>query len=277
MNAFFDLNRWFLYMNKHWNENKRKYLLSLGALTALGAIWFTFIMVVNRRNPLAIEMQVATYYVGLIVTGCLFASQAFADLADGPKAIHFFLLPVSVFEKLLTAIVLGLVLYFIGYTLIFYGVDVIMVKIANGILENKARHDAGFVHIEQKVANVLVAPASAGMGNFYIYFIMAYVAAHAVFLLGSVYFIKYNFIKTAVALLAIFITLAVYNDKIIGAFMPHGEFYEPFSIYRIYQNGTSVAVQLPKWLGNSLFYIMEYALAPLFWVITYIRLKEKEV
>src|SRR5438552_2097386 len=116
MNSVFDFNRWLLYIGKHWNENKKKYLLSLGAIAGLLVLWFSFIILVNMNSPLKPDMQVITYYVGLILTGCLYASLMFSDLNEGATAIHFLLIPVSAFEKLLCALLFSVVLFFISYT-----------------------------------------------------------------------------------------------------------------------------------------------------------------
>jgi hypothetical protein len=131
MNASFNLNRWLLYITKHWNENKRRYLLSLGALAGLLVLWFSFLMIVNPENAVNVTIQFITYYVGMFLTGCLFASLIFNDLSDAPKAIQFLLVPVSHLEKLLTALLFGVILFFICYTAIYYLIDIPMVKLWN--------------------------------------------------------------------------------------------------------------------------------------------------
>src|SRR5690349_10892530 len=141
MNPVFDFNRWSLYISKHWNENKKRYLLSLGAIAGLLVLWYCFLILVPKENPIGDNIQVVTYYVGLFLTGCLYASLLFADLSEGPKAIHFLLLPASVFEKLLSAILYGVILFFICYTVIYYVVDFSMVKISNSIVESDAQHN----------------------------------------------------------------------------------------------------------------------------------------
>src|SRR5688572_19862276 len=198
MNSYFDLNRWFLYINKHWNENKKKYLMSLGAIGGLLILWFSFLMIVNKRHPMQVDMQTAAYYVGLFITGCLFASLLFSDLSDGPRGISYLLLPASLLEKLLTAILFGVVLYFVCYTAVFYIVDVIMVKVSNGFIENRHIQANMKNFIPQHVSNVFVSPAERGDNNFYIYFLIVYFAVQSIFMLGSVYFVKYNYIKTLI-------------------------------------------------------------------------------
>lgn len=276
MNSYFDLNRWLLYISKHWNENKRKYLMALGAIGGLLILWFSFLMIVNQYNPMNESLQTAAYYGGLFITGCLYASLLFSDLNDGPKGVSYLLLPVSVLEKLLTALLFGVVLYFLCYTAVFYVVDFIMVKLANGIVaarfENvKMGHFTLF-----EVVNVFVNPR--GGDNFYIYILITYFAVQSIFMLGSVYFVKYNYIKTLVSGLIVFLILVFYEHKIMESFMPRGHFFKPFTIYRVYDYGYGeFSVHLPQWFSSIIIFLMMYALPPVLWIVTYFRLKEKEV
>jgi hypothetical protein len=276
MNAVFDFNRWLLYIGKHWNENKKKYLLSLGAIGGLLVLWYSFIMLINFRQPLKPDMQVITYYVGLFLTGCLFASFMFSDLNEGATGIHFLLVPVSALEKLLCALLFSGVLFFISYTLVYYVVDFSMVKISNSIIETAAKRDH-FQAKVQEVINVFQAPPEMG-DNFYIYFLILFVGVQSAFLLGSVYFVKFNFIKTTVSVLVLFVAFMFIVHKGMHLFMPPGNFFEPFSIYRVWQpDNTQVAILLPDWISDILFFLFKYSLAPVFWFATYFRLKEKEV
>lgn len=277
MNSVFDLNRWLLYTGKHWNENKRKYLLSLGAMAGLLILWFSFLNLVNPENPVNYNIQLITYYVGIVLTGCLYASVMFNDLSDAPKAIQFLLIPASHLEKLLTALLFGVVLFFICYTLIFYCVDIPMVKLWNEILRPRALEAHVNVYPEQDVVNVFLPKDFAG-GKEFLYFILGYFAIQSIFLLGSVYFVRFQFVKTLISGLIVFLVLVFYFHKIIESFMPHGNFFEPFTVYRIYDTGKGdLMVELPGWLSSILLFLMKYALPPSLWVVIYFRLKEKEV
>jgi len=277
MNSFFDLNRWFIYIGKHWHENKRKYLLSLGAIGGLQVLWFSFMLIVNQSQPMEKSIQLATYYVGLFLTGCLYASLLFNDLSEGPKAIHFLLLPASLFEKLLNALLFGVILYFICYTLMFYVVDFTMVKVANGVMSNLAEHDHSITYRAEEVINVFF-PKDFADGNGSVFILLGYFAIQSIFLLGSVYFVKFQFIKTLVSGLVVFLILVFFVHKVLGSFMPPGGFFEPFKVYRIFDaTKGELSVQLPEWLSSIMLFLIKYALAPCLWVVTYFRLKEKEV
>jgi hypothetical protein len=277
MNSVFDFNRWLLYVSKHWHENKKKYLLSLGAMAGLLILWYSFLMMINSRNPMTEQLQAVTYYVGLFLTGGLYASLIFSELSEGPKAMHYLLTPASLLEKLLSAILYGVILFFISYTIVFYAIDLIMVKVANSVAQAVLeREHRPFSH-PTEVINVFVAPNRSGE-NFYFYILLIYFGIQSIFLLGSIYFVKYHYIKTLVSGLIVFLVLVFFVHEILGSFMPNGWFYKPFTVYRIndHQN-EALSIQLPEWISSILLFITKYALAPCLWVVAYFRLKEKEV
>jgi hypothetical protein len=61
--------------------------------------------------------------------------------------------------------------------------------------------------------------------------------------------------------------------------MPTGEYEDVFLIsYRIVTGGNhDRLVALPHWIGEVIRFMMLYGIAPFFWVVTYYRLKEKQV
>jgi hypothetical protein len=281
MNEVFDLNRWMLLVGKHWNENKKKYLLSLVAMAALFIIWFSFMMMVERYHPMHEDLQATSYFVGLFLVGCLFGSMLFADFAIGPKAIHHLSVPASALEKLLCALFYGILLFYISYTLIFYLVDFSMVKIANALA-----YDFWYEELKQpgnfkpeEIVNVFVAPhiKRSKDPNFFFYLLLMYLAVQAAYILGSVYFTGYSFIKTTIVLLLVCLFFVFYMANVLQSFMPRGT-YNSLTQYRIYETEHYwKVVALPQWIDTTLLFLFKYALAPVFWIATYFRLKEKEV
>jgi hypothetical protein len=276
MNPVFDFNRWLLYISKHWHENKRKYLLSLGAIGGLMVLWFSFLMIVNPRNALGGNMQLVTYFVGLFLTGCLYASLIFSELSEGPKAMHYLLTPASLLEKLLCALLYGIIVFFISYTIIFYAVDFVMVKVGNGVAQSIMEREHRPFTRPTEVVNVFMSPDQNGF-NVNFYFLLIYFGIQSIFLLGSIYFVKYHYIKTLISGLIVFLVLVFFVHEILGSFMPNGWFFKPFTVYRVNDHQGDLSIQLPEWISSILLFITKYALAPSLWVVAYYRLKEKEV
>jgi len=292
MNQSFELSRWLMLVSKHWSENRKKYTLSLIAMAGLLLLWFIFALVLSAR-PMDEGTQLGTYYFGLFVVGCLYASMLFADLASKSKGINYLAIPASHLEKLLCILFYGVIVFFISYTLIFYLVDVPMVELSNAIAYSHWQkiHIPGTTFDHGKVMNVFVMPAEGRNAPepFY-YFVLAYFAVQAAFIFGSVYFPKFSFIKTVITLLLVGLFFTFFVGKVLQEILPPGSFYKGITSYRVFHmetigtGGTSITsdatdklVSLPGWIEDVLIFVLKYAFAPIFWVITYYRLKEKEI
>ncbi len=281
MNQVFDFKRWTLLVAKHWSENKRKYLLGTVALAGLLFFWFGFVLVIDWGRPIASFIQVQTYYVGLAITGLFFASTTFAELSSGPKAMNYLIFPASHLEKLLCSLLYSLVFFYLVYTAVFYLVDFSMVKIANSAAA--ARWTGAGDAPSSEVVNIFTEftdESNPDEPNVFLLIMLAYVTIQSAFILGSVYFPKYSFIKTTISLLVLAFAIVLFFAKVLDPMMPDGGYYKGLTSYRIFEDGNfqhAKIVQLPEWIGEVLFFLLKYALAPLLWVVTYFRLKEKEV
>jgi hypothetical protein len=283
MNQSFSFNRCLLLIAKHWSENSKKYLLGLLAITGIILVWFGFYILMERYRSMDESVQYGTYYVGLFITGCLYASTLFADLSSKPKGINYLSVPASQLEKTICTLLYGVVIFFIFYSLLFYVADIIMVKVGNAAAHVywQKNHAAGMVFEPQKVVNVFWTDSRSGQGefNFLFYVLLCYFAVQSAYLLGSVYFSRFSFIKTTVGLLFIWLLLIVFVGKVLNSFMPDGSFYQSMSSYRL-NNGDDMSekiIRLPEWVNTVSLFLLKYAFAPIFWIATYFRVKEKEI
>lgn len=279
MNQLFDFKRWMLLVAKHWSENRKKYLLSLVAIVALMVIWYSFIMLVEQNDPFPEEIQLATYYIGMALIGCLFGSLLFADIAGGPKAMHHMSVPASTLEKLLCGLLYGVVIFFICYTAIFYLVDFIMINVSNSIQVNywKTRDPEHVVKIYKVVNMFKSSNPEADMPINY-FFMLIYFNLQIAFILGSVYFPSYSFIKTCITLLVVFLVFVFLLVNVMDGFLPRGHYVDGFTTYRVMENRPVVrAASLPEWFAYTVNFLFKYGFILLFLSATYFRLKEKEV
>lgn len=294
MNQSFDINRWWLLVGKHWSENRKKYMLSLVAMAGLLLVWYLFAMITGSENIAHKDMQAGTYYFGLYIVGCFYASMLFAELGSKTKGLNYLVVPASHLEKLVCALFYGAVVFFVCYTSIFYVLDVFMVKVINAVEYSHwlKSHTPGNVFVAHEVANVFIASDQhRDEPNAFLYLLLGYFVLQAAFMLGSVYFSRFSFIKTFISLLLIGLVIAFLCDKIIFRMLPPGSFhngivsYKLFTVKNVPSGGVMIysdsandkLVSLPLWINDLLLFLLKFAFAPVFWAATYFRLKEKEI
>jgi hypothetical protein len=275
MNQFFNFNRFSLLVAKHWADNKKRYLLSVLAFIGLLIGWFIFTILVDSRYPMGQGLQLVTYFFSLFTVGSFYASQYFRDLGSRSKGINFLLVPASSFEKVLCGLLYTVLLFFVVFTLAFYLVDVLMITITKNFITPDIEYPAG----QKGLLNVFEAAKIHASPTTTFNVLWIYFSIQSVFLLGSVYFQKYSFIKTIIGGFVIFFLLFCYVYFLYDM-MPKGDYANGvFTSYIIKTSGNkdNFLVQLPGWLGQVLYYLFMYGTAPFLYLVTYFRLKEKQV
>lgn len=273
MNQFFSFPRFSLLVAKHWADNKKRYLLSVLAFIGLLVGWYIFTMLVDSRFPMGKGLQMITYFFALFTVGSFYASQYFRELGSRSKGINFLLVPASAFEKVLCSLLYTVILFFIVFTLSFYLVNILGVWIAQNYVS-----DIPYPADQRGILNVFDAASLHVSPKTTLNILWIYFTIQSVFLLGSVYFEKYSFLKTVIAGFVLFFILfcVVY---FLYDMMPEGDYTNGIlTSYVVKGSGKdSYMVQLPDWFGQLVYYIFMYGTAPFLYLVTYFRLKEKQV
>jgi hypothetical protein len=218
-------------------------------------------------------VQQITFFLSLFAVGTFYASQYFRDLGSRSKGINFLLVPASAFEKLLCSLLYSVVLFFIVFTTAFYLIDVLMVAIANSLPGTEKL--AGKPNVINVFKVIILRFNSDSTINFLLFFF----SVQSAFLLGSVYFEKYSFIKTIicgfVAGFILFCMMYFFYEHLL----PNGGFHKGFlTSFRVHVDGVNDhLVQVPRWIGEVFRFLIMYGIAPFLWIVTYFRLKEKQV
>jgi hypothetical protein len=274
MNQFFSFKRFSLLVLKHWADNKKRYGLSVLAFIGLLTAWFVFTMLTGFDDtPMGRGVQQITFFLSLFAVGTFYASQYFRDLGSRAKGINFLLVPASAFEKLLCSILYTAALFFVVFTAAFYIVDVLMVALVGNFT------DANQLPKKPSVINVFTVGLLRFNKDATINFLLFFFSVQSAFLLGSVYFEKYSFIKTIICGFIggfiLFCLMYFFNEHLL----PNGEFHKGFlTSYLVHIDGSNDhLVQVPRWIGEVFRFLVMYATAPFFWIVTYYRLKEKQV
>lgn len=273
MNQFFSFHRFALLLLKHWADNKKRYALSVLAFVGLLITWFVFTLLTGLDRPMGKEVQNITFFFALFAVGTFYASQYYRDLGSRAKGINFLLVPASAFEKLLCSLLYTVVLFFVVFTTAFYLVDVLMVAVANSLTGTATSAE------KPSVVNVFKIIVVRFNRDSTVNFLLFFFSVQSVFLLGSVYFEKYSFIKTIVcgfaAAFVLFCFMYFFNDYLL----PKGTYPSGFlTSYRVFVDGENdILIQVPRWIGEVFRFSAMYGVAPFMWLVTYFRLKEKQV
>lgn len=269
MNNTFNINRFGLLLKRQWLDFGKIYLMSLVVLIAIIVGFYLFnipkLENLNLRWGNNGQATLGFRPIIFLLVGFLFISiesnTYFNVLGQKPKAIMELMTPASITEKFLGG-VLFTMLNIASYLLIFYVIDQIFVSYLN----NLWIHQKAMDYHTNKLASVHFSTIIDDMTSekeFKFFFAMPFLVT-SVFLLGSVYFNRFHYIKTALSITA-FLSLVIFLTVKIAMWLTEGK--EPK-----YDSGNQ-----EKDFIFIIFFGITILLSLIIWVITYIRLKEKEV
>jgi hypothetical protein len=245
MNTTLNINRLGLLLKRYFIENKQRELTFWG----ITIVVFTLMHLAGaQEKSISVEMF-------LYISGFIFAARTFKIFNHTPGGMHYLLIPATHFEKLTTAILLSTFYYFV-MILITYSLGTILgTTIGNFFFEsnNPIVFTLFYSHAD-------IYSNSHSLLNKFIFF----AEIQSVFILGSIYF-KGNVIgKTWLTMTALGIIIAIIQISLMKILWGDMHFAETFN----YQTG--------HLLGSNI-KVLVYLLIPFFWVVSYFRLKEKQV
>lgn len=260
MNNTFNIQRLGLLLKRQWLEFGKIYLITLAL--ALGVIvtfygFSTWSIIAEDRPffPWALNFREPLFLTFGFLFITVIASSYFAHLGQKPKAIIDLMIPASTFEKFLTSILFTTLLSAVSFLLIFWVTDFAFVSKIKGISDAYSK-DAVYFFTRNRPR------------EFTSIFLLTPFFVTSVFLLGSIYFNKFHYIKTAICVM-IFSGIWTWIMVKAGQRLFEGKI--------LIHHNNNMSVDDPKlWAEIGAFALM-LLLTAIFWVITYVRLKEKEV
>lgn len=269
MNNIFNFNRFGLLLKRQWLDFGKIYVISL--LAVIGVVLGFYIWSAPSPSKFnnfdyAGHLDMRFRYPLFIILGFLFisivASSYFSLLGQKSRAILELMTPASTFEKFLAGVLYTAMLSLACYLVLFYIIDFAFVKYINAHLaefkmEENSKIAAKPVEsiAEQFFNNEKARKFLSG------FFALPFLTT-SIFLLGSVYFNRFHYIKTAVSVM-IFTGLAGYIIFKSTALLSEG---------MLANNRVNDSEEI-----LSLFLLITTILTFVVWVITFVRLKEKEV
>lgn len=268
MNNTFNINRFGLLLKRQWLDFGKIYLISL--LVIAGVLVASY--AINTNVPKRIQYLDAQNYFNMnfripvfLIVGMLFisivASTYFAYLGQKSKAIMDLLIPASVFEKFLAGIFYTGIVSIISYLVIFYLTDAGYTAYINSQIDALKASNPG--SLEVKGARTFLTEIAPSQEVFNYFFALPFLLT-SVYLLGSIYFNRFHYIKTTVSVM-IFSGIVMYIISNVADIIAHNM----VMINHSYRNDKSDVL--------TIFLLITILLTVVFWTIAYVRLKEKEV
>jgi len=267
MSSSFSFSRLGKLINKQLFENSRLYTFSVLALFGLLALIFAFYIAVGGPNYRE-ENTWMIFLIGLFIAGTVFASMAFNMLDSKDKGIYWLGLPATHAEKLVCTIFYTTFCFTAVYCICFFVVKYFAVLFIVEYIKDKPR----FSYTEMR-------DYSKGFGEVIPYFLYTYFAIQAFYLLGAVYFSRYTFVVTTVVGAIIIFLFGYYITRIDHNMFEKGYSWELIGVerYDVKEKGQYYLYSLSPGITSFLKYLVQFAWAPLFWLISWYRLKEKEM
>jgi hypothetical protein len=144
--------------------------------------------------------------------------------------------------------------------------------VAIGILKQIMADNPAFSYTEIDVLN-------HPFGQVFPYLICAFFAVQALYLLGSVYFARYSFVLTSVIAALMFFCFVYYAGKLEDILFDKEIGWDLITASRpnVNDKSTYLLYSLPSTLSQAIKYFSMFAGAPILWLATWYRLKEKEI
>lgn len=257
MNDTFNMQRFIWLFNKHTKEHYKMYVMSLAVLAGVMTITMGY---TGYMGGLKNEVQQAFFAIFLIFSGCIFSSMIFSDLGHQKKALSLLILPVSGFERFLVSWIYSFVIFQVVFIACFYVVDTAVIKIVNS-----------YAASPKTVIDLSVN--ENGFHTIFLYFWFL----HGASLLGSIYFKKLHFIKTALVVFGFVFILILMNQAFVRLIIDKNATAKiPFTAIRIQEGGSIHYVDSPAYLPVILTFMLSLSILCL-WTAAYFKLKEKQL
>ena len=281
MNNIFNLNRFWLLVKRQWLEFGKIYLISL--LVIIGTIIAFYLYNLPKpdlttTNPMLIYPNNEGYVrLGFrdplfLVLGFIFisiiASGYFSLLGQKPKAIIELMTPASTLEKWLCGVFYTGILSVFSFLLVFYLTDMLFVSYLQKIVGQVSYTMTSDI---RPVPETIVLSVKPFFVDFFdrkemqAFALLPFVIT-SVFLLGSAYFNRFHYIKTAVVVM-LFCSAFIYTMVRVARWLTFNKVQDSVnSGFRSHDN----EIFTYALLGTAFITLF-------FWAVTFFRVKEKEV
>lgn len=250
--AQFSFKRILLLMQKTAYENAK--FTIIGMSTIFG--FFSVILFFSALNDGDAWGNMNSFYTaGFIISGIFISGMAFTNFRSKEKTMNYLMLPASTLEKFISELLTTTIVFAIGYTILFFAFNLVTYLLGSMY---------GLPVEMMDITNVNVLKGFM----FYVIFQSIFLAGSATFKKVPLFFTSFTIFVAGIAIL-IFIVLVTtflkgeFENLAFGSFNINSNTFPEIDI----ENHPLVLI--PK-------YMFYYLTAPLFWLVTYFKIKEKE-
>ena len=276
MSAVFDTARFGRLWRAHWAERSKSYLWFFGVCIIVYLMMALMAFATVGEDTFRHEGQMICFYMGLFVTGAIFAARHFEALSRQESALLTLMRPASVFEKVLLAFVMVVLFYPLMYTVIYTMCNYPMVKIAQAIRLADVQANPSEYNVYEPEDFALFIPFvslgdAAAKDAFYIritqgLLALGFISVQAFCVGASLFFKRLPMLKTVLAAFLLFVGFGLLI-AITGASpeLLFGFWYERQE--RQLLDWWQMAAVFMFWIGTPI----------MLWVTAFFHLKEREV
>lgn len=235
--------------------NRKGFLIGFAAFMG-GLLFISLMRIWLTKSWSDPQAQLDVYYgLGLVafhICGYLLSSSAFNELHNPARSQFYLMLPSSITEKLAVNWLIYSPLYVVVVMLGMVGTSIVGTLLAGLVFE------APFA---------VFNPLSSGVINN----ITVFLVLQTIFQLGAIYFRKFNALKTVFAL---FLTgLGIMLISVLLMYIIVGQGHISGNDFNFSGDMNSLNLDISFWV-NTVFYAV---VGPFFLLVSYFRLKEREV
>lgn len=250
-------------IGRFWKLLRRDlYLLYRSVLLGGGAaagVFLFIVLVSNLTAPGSLETEFSQSFFGalLLIGGYLVSAAIFNNIHRSPQNYFEFIIPASLPEKIISKLLLSALVFTVIAVIGFW----LLTIIAN-------------------LLTILLTPFNFPLfrpfANETLHIIAIYLVTQSIFLFGGIYFKKHSFLKTVVVCFLLVIILSA----VVGLcgyllFRNYAPDFPP-AVQLSLADNSALEATMKTW-GKIAEYAFWILLAPYFWILSYIRLRETEV
>ena len=264
MNDVFNIKRFFWLLKKSILEQPA---LLIGLLVVTLTITLLTYAIVQAMVGIG-KAQLIAFILGFLVGGSFIASSVFGYFSSKSNGVSYLLLPASHLEKWLSGIIVSGVLFVIIYLGVYRLIDLFFV--------NSYRNNLDFNAINYRTLYNSVEIFSFKNSIAQIAF-AAFFNISGVMLLGSLYFNRVSYIKVSLLICTFLIGTYFINLLFASFFFNNIDLAIPFRNIFLKVDKEVGIIDMPLIPATVIGFIIAYVLPAALWVLSYLRLKEKEI